>query len=753
MRILLVGMRYFGTPDNGAERHVYHLANELRYAGHYVEIFSATLSYQQSLPTLCRVVQNGIVLNMFNDDKGVIYQDFENPINEVYDEKRENLFREFLTKNSDWDIIHFHHMMPLSLHAIAKEMGFKVIITMHDLYIVDPTVHFISEKQFSDNSFSDVSHKSVSAEHFADEYLFLSKNSNIKLRRDDIVKQMEDRISYGKHILSDVVDKVYINGPWVLIIEKYYGLHFSIKNMETLPMRSEDTIFNDISYESKNKLVNDGIVTFALLGYFAPRKAQHILLKAIEYLKDYKGKFKIIFFGRFYDYMLSNGMKISEYIKSNPFIEEHIEIRDSYDVAELDLICKEFDINMSPGISITTGGATVKETVLRGKLTLITSDFLSDYLKVHTPPIDENTLKLKNFIYLKRGNSKFLADKMKHLIDNQNDIYYYRDIQKTIYRSSPTRKQNYSKNISDYLNDIYDYNLDVEKVDEKSEIKYYTAFRGNSRKFFKDYQDVEIIIEKDINNISKFGFLLYSVDKNCERPIFYKEYYGSLDCSKIVFTIPKNLLNHLFQYVVAIVIDGIILEEKITIEVKKYNATQSRFLYYNNNRGSGFITPKFNWDIKYLSEKKSESDKLVFYLSGEINELKNDTIVSCSNDIELNFNYTVNSDKIMFCFGIRVSLEDGTVIFDSYDDDTKQNANVVVRKAGTYLSSVVIPSGLLFNGIYNITVFYGEFRRIELFGTIASRKFEVKNHQYSQFEELLDYDIIEKEKLLFIDKK
>ncbi len=462
MRILIVG--YLPIPRNitGGTKVIDLIVDGLRRRGHYVEVFSA-FKHNEDKFIIKDTFYKGVVHRFLLRDKGIYYYDLFNPMNEVYEEKTEKIFFEFLDKNPNWDVIHFFHMMPLSIIEKVKDKGYRVFITLNDFqYMFGGSIFLFSKKRYLYSHNSHWSITDFSPESLIEELAILYDNYQLmeKKNSSNLIKAYNSRLNYGKYLLGSVVDGIIgINS-----FREVYNFLFGVEKDRFLPI----SIYYSHGKPIKLKRKNREKIIFGNTDYWAIHKGISFLINIIDNLREYEGKFEFRFFGKvdvdneFYN-------EIMDRINSDEFLSSHIKLitPEGYSSSDLDYIASEIDVVVNINTNLYMVGSTMTELLSRGVIAIMSRTgyqykiiesilkgkdynyFLESYKKEYEVEefnfskvlyeemrgLFEDGMDKKPIIkdyfemfLVSPGNFTQYLEKIKFLIENQNKIDEYREL-------------------------------------------------------------------------------------------------------------------------------------------------------------------------------------------------------------------------------------------------------------------------------------------------------------------------------------
>jgi hypothetical protein len=479
MRVLLVGWAPPSEPQSGEDKHIYILAKNLKNLGHHVEVFTILPPFmigKQNEYDLLNAQYEGITYNVFTRREWFIYQHGYSPMTEVYEEPTTQIWFKFLAMKPDWDFIHFQSIMPLSIIEKTKQLGYKVLNTMHSMYLLEPSWHMFSTYKYEQNKFQCIAQDEFTPERFVEEYNIMMGLNLTESQKKVVAVEMKRRLDYGKYLMEDVIDLNISNGAY----GAYAILDFGVKpdNIINLVLPEQGFAANkrdekrskDIIEKTKAKYSKPREKTiFAFLSNWQVTKGHHIILKAVDYLRDLEGKFEVRLYGnpeinQNYKYFMLSLFK-------DKFIKSHVKVMGIYTHAQLDTICDEIHLHINPHVWAMGATTAFNETAQRGvmqmwtkarhadifekfqeelifgkklldeelsnKLRKVSRYYISEtnlnyerkrFEAFNIKSIEDQNKKLENYI-LECGNPEDLAKKMRFFIENTDynifDDWYF----------------------------------------------------------------------------------------------------------------------------------------------------------------------------------------------------------------------------------------------------------------------------------------------------------------------------------------
>lgn len=266
MRILYVVHQFFPKHYTGTERFALNLAKQMQKMGHYAKIltyeiadndgftrdgnfFSKEYSFQ-SLPVI-------------SIKHASLPDGTKNPI---FDLKMEKLFYKFLSKE-DFDIIHICHPMYLGLiNRIAHDLEIPIVLTLTDFWLMCPRIIAVTSKgELCDNP--NDGKKCL--------------QDCLKPSQDAWIKQ---RFSEAKEFLQN---SSYVAAPTQFLADLFVNAFGENVNVVRHGIEYYDIKPNE-------RMLCDGdTIVFGYIGTILPHKGIHIVIDAVESLKNSNIKIKI----------------------------------------------------------------------------------------------------------------------------------------------------------------------------------------------------------------------------------------------------------------------------------------------------------------------------------------------------------------------------------------------------------------------------------------------------------------------------
>ncbi len=437
MRILLVGGLDIALEfPHGTGSHILKLAETLIKHGHSVEMFTVVSpGYFPSKDKEFEVFQlrgfkpswagkggtsafDGLVVNCLVRKDWIIYRSPYSPMKEVYEPESQKAWLNFLSKKSYWDVIHFHQIMPYSIIHMTKELGYRVAVTLHDLQYVDPNWRFFDYAKYYQNPVQDLTRDSVEPEGYVLDVLLHAGDEASAGTVRALTKEMRDRIEYGKYILTDVADVVATNlFPAGIFAHLYWDVPLDKMRAVVLnPAPEEDGSSSNPPPPKKPSRKERFVI--GCLGYCNPWKGQLVLLNAVKYLKDLKGRFEVRFYGC-YGWPTRYHALMKEAINEDDFLKDHVKLLGAYKPDQLDGICSKVHLHVvtTPIRMFSLCEGVFGETLSRNVPNLhITGEVLEMYdelLGVNETKNAEVRSKMRRIL---KNSKMFFQDHLDHIV-------------------------------------------------------------------------------------------------------------------------------------------------------------------------------------------------------------------------------------------------------------------------------------------------------------------------------------------------
>ncbi len=390
MKILLVGWAPPSEPQSGEDKHIYLLAKALKSLGHQPEVFTIIPPFllgRQNELELLNAQYNNIPYNVLTRKDWYLYQHGYSPMTEAYEETTTSMWLRFLKSKPGFDIIHFHSIMPLSIIEKTKQLGYRVVNTMHSMYLIEPSWHMFSTLKYEENHFQCIAQDEFTPERFVAEYDIMMNLGLSEKEKKVIAIEMQRRLDYGKYLMEDIIDLNVSNGGYGNIAVLDFGvkpnniINLVLPEQGFMAKERDKSNIEHIITSTKAKYAKKREKTiFAFLSNWQVTKGHHIILKALEYLKDLEGKFEVRLYGnpdinQNYKYFMLSLFK-------DKFVKSHVKVMGIYVHDQLDQICSEIHIHINPHIWAMGATTAFGETSQRGVMQMWTTPRHNDtYIK------------------------------------------------------------------------------------------------------------------------------------------------------------------------------------------------------------------------------------------------------------------------------------------------------------------------------------------------------------------------------------
>ncbi|GAB6077973.1 glycosyltransferase family protein [Hydrogenobaculum acidophilum] len=433
MRVLLVGWAPPSEPQSGEDKHIYILAKNLKTLGHHVEVFTILPPFmigKQNEFDLLNAQYDGITYNIFTRKDWFLYQHGYSPMTEVYEEPTTQIWFKFLAMKPDWDFIHFQSIMPLSIIEKTKQLGYNVLSTMHSMYILEPSWHMFSTYKYEQNHFQCIAQDEFTPERFVEEYNVMMGLNLTESQKKVVAVEMKRRLDYGKYLMEDIIDLNISNG----VYGTFAVLDFGVKpdNIMNLVLPEQGFATNQRDEKKTKEIIEKARLKyskprektiFAFLSNWQVTKGHHIILKALDYLRDLEGKFEVRLYGNpeinpNYKYFMLSLFK-------DKFIKSHVRVMGIYTHAQLDSICDEIHIHINPHIWAAGPTTAFGETSQRGVMQMWTKGRHSDIFEKFNEEMMFNRKLLNEDISqkLKHINRYYLSEDSLNYMKNKFKVF------------------------------------------------------------------------------------------------------------------------------------------------------------------------------------------------------------------------------------------------------------------------------------------------------------------------------------------
>jgi len=329
MKILFVVHNFIKEWKAGVENYTYNIAKELSKIGFEVAFLYPKIISNSSPEILSENYENFNVYTLITNNHSQLFTELEN-------EKFDNLFADFLTKNK-FDIIHFHHLygLPLSFVEIAKEKNSRIFFTLHDFWLICPRLHFFINGK---NSVCNLTPNPISCAKCLNSDNIDSKSTLLS----QILRKREKQV---KELLNS---SEYISAPSEFVRQKFKHLDI-YKEINIVPLglpKLENLVRHKI----------DKPLTFGYIGSIASVKNVPGMVRT--FAKSTQNH-KLLVYGNGFEDLIS---ELKKEISQN----NNIEYRGEYSYENLGKILSEIDVIIIPSY-IETYSFTVREALLAHK--------------------------------------------------------------------------------------------------------------------------------------------------------------------------------------------------------------------------------------------------------------------------------------------------------------------------------------------------------------------------------------------------
>lgn len=203
LRILFVLHNFLPRNHGGVETYTYRQARELQQLGHHVTVAYPVAAGETDPPELIASTLDAIpvrVMRYFS--RGSLDE-------QITHAGAEGLFRSLLA-GQRYDIVHFQHFLgvPLSLMAIAKETGAKIVATLHDFHAICFRYHLFVPGQSRPCSGPETPEKCARCLNFTGQEPGLLEGIGARLRdMPHFIDEYADLVSAPSGYVSDTLSR------------------------------------------------------------------------------------------------------------------------------------------------------------------------------------------------------------------------------------------------------------------------------------------------------------------------------------------------------------------------------------------------------------------------------------------------------------------------------------------------------------------------------------------------------------------
>lgn len=246
---------------------------------------------------------------------------YERDYNKISYPLIENLFKDII-KSEKIDLVHFHSFVDLSfsLIKVAKQEGCKVIVSLHDYYLLCDRITLLNNKgslcqgPINNNNYCKECRLNVKINmklprmvtkiiRFYSRYFTL--NNKFGIIRYDSVISLLNNFSDLNIAVSNSVKKIYQSNGINNIVVNHIG---------------------NISYYNNHSNVLGKKVNYGIVGSFHKHKGASVIVDALRLLNKKRFPINVLFFGRSDNYYLNkvNNLKYINFKNCGPYKQDQI---------------------------------------------------------------------------------------------------------------------------------------------------------------------------------------------------------------------------------------------------------------------------------------------------------------------------------------------------------------------------------------------------------------------------------------------
>lgn len=400
-RLLMVTHRYDTT--GGVELHLRGLVSVLS------KYYRITIIHSERLLSSWTDVtreqfENGIELVSYNRANIQPQQHIIGLAADIDDPVVTSWFRRFIA-HGHWDVVHFHHLAGwnnMRLPEIAKSSGARVVLSLHDMYLLCPDYNMRGLDGYScGRRFADGNYPGCGL-------CIQNKHSTQSISRERIGNYLVQREKRARDIVNQCDSVIFPSSYFFRRFVSAYG-DDNQSRYRVIPHGIPAQGFHE-------KRCNRKQLSIAFVGRFCYAKGAEVFLGAVERLNRDRFNFYVI------------GHSDDRYRKE--IARLNIEYHGRYDYRQLVALTKNIDIVIIPSIFTESYCITLSECQALG-LPVIAS---------RIGAIPERILHNSTGFLVTAGDKNELATMLNQLYDEQARLYLVRDRLKTL--SFPTIEEN-----------------------------------------------------------------------------------------------------------------------------------------------------------------------------------------------------------------------------------------------------------------------------------------------------------------------
>ncbi|MHC1729393.1 MAG: hypothetical protein AB9866_25900 [Syntrophobacteraceae bacterium] len=444
-RVLVVGWCLPSDLLDGASLFISKLVKFYQAQGHYVEIF--TIARPEKMAFLGPVspwkiytqMARGVRHNVLVRPWGVLYTNPLDPMSSVHEPRTSGIWMDFLKSSGPWDVVHFNTENPLEIIELTRKVVPRIRYSFHNFYLLFPIEQLFSERKFKENPYQDLTISDYTGESAVSEYEAMGTLPAMsETRRAELVRQFDERMQYGRFLLAEVIDEVLgASAPHIIFVREVFKAAYPNVILTDFALSNENggsadrTLLEDLqeryrkiehaAEKFKLKYWNRSKLIFGVYGNVTRYKGQHVIIKAVENLRDCAGEFEVRFYGHTnFDPQYTNFL--SCLVEESDFLKKHVRIMGGYQLADMPRITDETLVAL--GCSATDIGSSggIYDALAEGNLPVFVMDYtLRRELRLVEQIVHPSDLEPLRLFY-PCGNSDALAGIMRAMIAGEIDI-------------------------------------------------------------------------------------------------------------------------------------------------------------------------------------------------------------------------------------------------------------------------------------------------------------------------------------------